>query len=136
MAGGLQLRSTVSEEVSVPHSDIIGQTPPVPPRPPVDWEAVEREEARLAREGGGAPPQPVPTLEIPMGSRDAPRVPTTYALAESTVPMDELQIPCADGAFTMRYPRGMSPADVDLVLPLVTAFLRRKRGPRTRKGKA
>ena len=37
--------------------------------------------------------------------------------------MDELQIPCADGAFTMRYPRGMSPADVDLVLPLVSGIL-------------
>ena len=142
MAGGLQLRSTVSEEVSVPHSDIIGQTPPVPPRPAVDWEAVEREEARLAAEGLShdvvvQKTQHTQTVAPAGVGRTAPAgVVAGSSPADITFPMDELQIPCADGAFTMRYPRGMSPADVDLVLPLVTAFLRRKRGPRTRKGKA
>jgi hypothetical protein len=136
MAGGIQLRSTVSEAVSTPHSDVIGQSPPQPHQAPIDWAAYEAEQARLAQ---AAPPAaetpssyPGVTLKENVSPVDVPVAPTRHvqqewAPAPPTTLSDDLQIPCSSGAFLLRFPPTMTAADVDLVTTMIKAFLRNKR---------
>jgi hypothetical protein len=132
MAGGIQLRSTVSEAVSTPHSDVIGQSPPQPQQAPIDWAAYEAEQARLAQTQPPAaePPTPVghPTV-TPVGVPVAPtrHVQQEWTPAPPTTLSDDLQIPCSSGAFLLRFPPTMTAADVDLVTTMIKAFLRNKR---------